>query len=235
MIADMFLVTYERHYPWLPFLFRSIVKHVSGFRQLHIAIPVCGYLPESVSILKQAGIPVVGQVVQPWLDSYRGQPAVKMSAWQNCDSDAICYVDSDLLFTREFTPESMITDGKIRIEGVPWELAGDAKCWHDGTMSLLGFKPPYETMRRHPYMYLTQTIRRAYNHIGGEQGYMNAFNPSEFDVLGNYAIAKEPNAYQFVRFDPGNAQYDFLRAFWTHGGITPEVEAELKEHGFWEG
>ena len=235
MIADLCLVTYQRDYKWLDFLFRSIVRHVRGFRQMHVIIPVCGDLPASCDILRKAGIPVVGGVVQPWLNSYKGMPAVKMMAWQQCDADAICFVDSDLLFVREFTPESMMTNGKIRIEGLPWEQAGAAQCWRAGTEKLLGFPPPYETMQRHPFMYLTQTIRRVYNHIGGESGYMAVHNASEYDILGNYAITKEPDAYQFVPFDPKNMQYDFLRKFRTHGGITPHVEAELKAHGFWEG
>lgn len=233
MIADLYLVTYKRDFQWLPFLFRSIAKHVRGFRQMHVVIPVCLGLPESVKILEDSGIPVVGGVVQPWLNSYKGMPAAKLMAWQQSDADAICFVDSDLLFVREFTPESMLTDGKIRIEGIPWEQAGDARCWYDGTKTLLREDPRYETMQRHPFMYLTQTIRRVYNHIGGEAGYMAVHNASEYDILGNYAITKEPDAYQFVTFDPKNTQYDFLRTFWTHGGITAEVEAELRAHGFW--
>ena len=234
MIADLYLVTYQRDYQWIPYLARSIAKNVRGFRQMHVVIPVCGDLPDSVNILRQAGIPVVGGVIQPWLNSYRGQPAAKLMAWQQCDADAICYVDSDLLFVKPFTPESMLTNGKIRIEGLPWEQAGAARCWHDGTKALLREEPPYETMQRHPFMYLTQTIRRAYHHVGGEQGYMSAFNPSEFDLLGNYALTYEPDAYQFVPFDPANTQYSYVREFWTHGGVTPEVEEDLRSHGFWE-
>lgn len=234
MIADLYLVSHERDYAWIPFLFKSIVKHVRGFRQLHLVVPACRGLPESVDILRRAGMPVVGGTIQPWLNSYVGQGAAKMMAWERCDADAICFVDSDLLFVKEFTPQSMLTDGKIRIEGMPWELAGAAQCWHDGTEKLLGSSPAFETMQRHPYMYLTQTIRRAYHHVGGESGYMAVHGPSEFNLLGNYAFARERDAYSFVVLDQQDRKSNFVREFWTHGGITPEVEAELKAHGFWE-
>lgn len=234
MIADLVLVTYQRDYAWTKFLFRSIAKNVRGFRQMHVTIPVCLDLPESVNILRRAGIPVVGNSIQPWLNSYVGQGAAKMMAWERCDADAVCFVDSDLLFVREFTPESMLTDGKIRIEYLPWEQAGAAQCWRDGCRRLLRQEPAFETMQRHPFMYNTMTIRRAYHHVGGESGYMAVHGPSEFNLLGNYAYAFERDAYSFVPFDPNANQYSFLRMFWTHGGITPAVEAELKAHGFWE-
>lgn len=234
MIADLYLVSHERDYAWIPFLFKSIVKHVRGFRQLHLVVPACRGLPESVDILRRAGMPVVGGTIQPWLNSYVGQGAAKMMAWERCDADAICFVDSDLIFVKEFTPQSMLTNGKIRIEWTPWELVGSAQCWREGTRALLRSESAFETMQRHPYMYLTQTIRRAYHHVDGESGYMAAHGPSEFNLLGNYAYRHEREAYSFVPLDPMSKRSAFVREFWTHGGITAEVEAELKAHGFWE-
>jgi hypothetical protein len=233
MIADMYLVTYPRDYQWLPYLFRSIVKHVRGFRNLHVVVPACESLPESVSIIERSGMKVIGGTIQPWLNTYVGQGAAKLMAWQRCDADEVCYLDSDLLFTREFTPDSMRTNGKLRIEFVPWEEAGGAQCWREATRQLLRAEPPYETMRRHPFQFPTMTIRRAYHHVGGEIGYMGVHMPSEFDLLGNYACLFERDKFELVPAT-GNPEWEFVRSFWTHGGITPEVEAELKAHGFWE-
>jgi hypothetical protein len=234
MIADLYLVTWQRDLCWLPYLFRSIVKHVRGFRKLHVVVPVICDLPESVKIIERSGMEVVGGTIQPWLNTYVGQGAAKLMAWQRCDADAVCYLDSDLLFTREFRPESMLTNGRFRIEYRPWEEAGAAQCWREGTRRLLRAEPPIEAMQRHPFMYPTMTIRRAYHHVGGEMGYMDAHAPSEFNLLGNYAYLHERDAFEFLSYDEGAAERAFVRAFWTHGGITPAVEAELKAHGFWE-
>jgi len=223
-IADLYLVTFPQHFEWLPYLFKSIVKHVRGFRDMVIALPPCVCVPESAHILDAIDMRVHGAIIQPHLNSWKGQNAVKLQAWHNTSADEVCFVDSDLVFLREFTPDSLRTDGKLRMGYAPWEAAGPGICWKDSTAEVLGEEPPYYTMLGHPFQYPTQFVRRVYEHIGGEVGYMRGHAASEFELLGNYAALHERDSFHW---EEGGHPQAWVWQGWTHGWADPDVKAKL--------
>jgi hypothetical protein len=72
-------------------------------------------------------------------------------------------------------------------------------------------------------------IQRCYNGVGGEAGLLGLGRVfSEFNLLGNWAITKE--GAECVPVDL-RARPDIVRQFWSRGGITVEVEAEMRALG----
>lgn len=245
MICDLFLRTFSGDHQWIPFLLRSMTKHVRGFRKLIVVQPEGQAFPnaevfaplvdgESVRAIRLDHCPV-------YPDDYIGQQISKMRSWEYSDADEICFLDSDLVFVREFTPDTNreYTDcgyGDLVIEGRTWESLGtdQATCWRKPTADLLGQDPPFETMARHPFQYSRSMIQRCYNGIGGEAALLkfDRINPfSEFNPLGNWAILRE--GAEAVPIDL-QARPDVVKQFWSHAPIA-ECEAELRSLGVWEG
>lgn len=181
---------------------------------------------------------------QTYKDDYLGQCLTKLRAWEYTSADDVAYLDSDLVLVRPWTPTTLRHfDGRSIVEYREWADAGAAlSAWHDVTKTLLrGQAPPFETMCRHPFQYPVQFVRRAYEamrHLAIEDRRI-----SEFNYLGNYAILHERDSFylrrppQLHREDGGAPDFspdDLVYQFWSWGGITAEVEAKLKELGYWE-
>jgi hypothetical protein len=247
MICDLFLRTFPGDYPWLPFLFRSMAKHVRGFGTIHVVVPEGSEFPiiDIPTVLMSGAAKWVKFGTCPiYPDDYIGQQVTKLRSWEYSDADEICFLDSDLVFKREFTPDTLHWAGSFGqdeyretepiIEGRTWESLGtdQSTCWRAPTAMLLGQDPPFETMCRHPFQYSRSMIQRCYNGVGGEAGLLGLGRVfSEFNLLGNWAITKE--GAEAVPVDLV-ARPDIVRQFWSRGGITADVEAEMRALGVWE-
>lgn len=266
MIADFFLRTYPKDYQWLPFLFRSLERHARGWRDIVIVIPsssgleawklaVTNFNRQAIDLkvwaerLRQAGA-LTGKIhlfnCEEFKDDYLGQCLTKLQAWKYTDADEVCFLDSDLVFTRgPFFPSSLHPKGfSPIIEIRDWADAGAAlPAWFEVTKWLLGGdSPPYETMCRHPFQYPAQFLRRAWNFAEERLGQVNR-RISEFNYLGNYARLYEPGQFVFRQPDhlhqeglptPDFHPSDWVRQFRSWDGLTPEVEAELRMLDLWE-
>jgi len=181
-----------------------------------------------------------------YADDYLGQCLTKLQAWRYSDADEVCFLDSDLVFTRgPFYPESSHLDGMPCIEVREWSEAGAAlPAWFEITKVLLGEAPPYETMCRHPFQYPTPFLRRAWRFAEPRLLALQTGNRhiSEFNYLGNYAVLHEPQHFCLRRptklhqeglTAPDYCADDWVRQFRSWDGITPDVEAALRALGYW--
>lgn len=224
-----FLITYPNDYQWLPFLWRSIDKHVTGLDRLVMVLEdgdaTPANLPGYVEVKRCRRFSGIGRNM--------GQPVEKLAAGERIDADAVFYVDSDCVF---------VAPVDLRTYSHPllcrqWENAGDAyKAFYDSTHQVLGFRPPFETMCRFPFVYPTDFVREAMAYIGGREKLAKLFaaglsHVCEFNVLGNYAIVKRPERFHIVRADLEPEPPKVIRQFWSHGGLTPAVLDEIERLG----
>lgn len=238
MIVDLFLRTYSKDVKWLPFLFRSLIRHARGFNKLVVVTPIEANVSPVVDGYRYRLIDA-GAVTAVALeecdtnldDDYNGQQVTKLEAYRYSSADEALYLDSDLVFIRDVDP----TTRHGLIEARPWADAGQAIIWRGITEQLLMCETYYETMCRHPFQYPVQLVRRCFDHIGGLHA-VAALPPgqhiSEFNLIGNYATLIEHRLVTWVR-DPA-WKPDVVKAFWSHGGITDAVAEELKQLGYWE-
>ncbi|HJX66269.1 MAG TPA: hypothetical protein VJ860_20210 [Polyangia bacterium] len=250
LVTDLFLITYPKDYDWIPYLFRSIARNVSGYDRLIVVVEEGE--PSPLDILRAHGPRnwtversrrYTGTDVVPYI----GQSIEKLRAWEYTSADRVVIVDSDCVFAR---PVDLATDPDAGVARPvllwrPWEEAGDANCWHDTTATLLGFEPPYETMCRHPFCFPTWMLHQLWEHMGGEEVLRASERVSDFNLMGNFALAKHPEKFRAIRWDgpvdnhaPDGKELgpDVPRAwvhqFWSHHRAAhPDVRVELEKLG----
>ena len=243
--VDLFLRSYPLDYCWLPFLFRSMQRHVRGFRALIIvyqadqvgppAIAECGHKLIDAGCIETFQ---AGPADHRFPDDYVGQQITKLQAHELTSADEVCYLDSDFVFIREFTPQSKRPG---TVEARDWGSVGKAVCWYPPTKILLREEPRFETMARHPFQYPTAIIKRCYDHVGGESGLLGfGAHFSEFNLLGNFAINHCGFSPVTVGFGDSTQEArvdDWVHQFWSHNmRLDPgKVEAKMRELGYWEG
>jgi len=221
----------------------------SRLRDLNLAIG--GDLTTVANQLRSVGaitgkIHVYG-VNTTYNDDYIGQCETKLRAWEFTDADEVGFLDSDIIVVgrtpypslhRFWEPRGLhdLYDDwrqEIVLEYRPWNDAPDAKAaWYDVTNELLGKEPPFEFMCRHPFQYPTQFLQRAWRALVERRG-GKPFDRhiSEFNYLGNYAYLYEPDNFVFRK--PSERGESYVHQFWSWGGVTIEVEDELRRRGLW--
>lgn len=235
MTTSLFIRTYHGDAPWLRYCLRSIEKFTRGFNQKVIVTPESSHFAIH-PLAEEFGweydvCPLLAN------DDYVGQQATKMMADQWCSGEVICFVDSDLLFTREFTPECLVDgDGKILMLKTRYDTI---ECpWQPITEKVVGFPVEWEYMRRFPLAYPRELLSITREHI--ERVHGKSFEQfirdipgrhvSEFNVLG--AIAEKYMPERFHMIDTGSGEEFpplYAQQRWSWGGITPEIAEETEK------
>ena len=229
MTTDILIRSYAKDFPWLHYALRSVQKFATGFRDVVIVIPDTDELPtlsaERVIKVKDA------------MPGYMQQQCTKMYADTFSDADAFSFMDSDCIFTEPVTPESFMTEGKVNWLHTPWDKVGsDAKnAWGAVMEKCLGEAPPSEFMRRHPQMIPRWALEEFRGFVAEKHGvslehYISvqpAGHFSEFNCIGFYLWLHHHEKINWLNTDDG-VPPTVLRQHWSHGGITPEIQAELE-------
>jgi hypothetical protein len=228
MIVDIFIRTYDKDIKWLEHSLRSIQKHVTGYRNIVIAIP-------NAKLLSHLTLEKVIEV-EDLADGYIGQQFTKLTAYQYTDADAVIFWDSDVIACEPVDVGEWIKDGKPIIYKTPFELTQTP--WKIPTEKAVGFEVEYEYMRRLPLPYLTSTLKATCKYVEDVhkvtlKHYLNhctnrAF--SEFNVIGAYAERFESKNYTFIDTETVSMPKNKVRQFWSWGGITDEVMKEINTY-----
>jgi hypothetical protein len=228
MVVDIFIRTYWKDIPWLNYALKSIHKNVTGFRHIIVAIPE-GQGP----MLKHLTAERVVEVMD-LPEGYLGQQLTKMEAWRYTDAEGILYWDSDTVAMEPVDiQKEFIRGGLPIIYCTPYQQVGDAQCWQAPTEQAVGFHVPLEYMRRLPLLYRRDTVgdccayveRTVGKSLGPHMMHTGRF--SEFNVIGAFAHRYREEEYIFLNTDHQAPTPSKVRQFWSWGGITPEVKAQL--------
>lgn len=239
MTVDIVIRTYKNDIEWLGYALKSIHKYVTGYRNIIVAIPT-----DQVGLLNHlTQEKVVG--VHDLQDGYLGQQLTKMQAWKLTDADAIVFWDSDVVATRpidirtEYFKDGKIILYKTRYSSINVEGKPLACPWQPITAKAVGFVPEWEYMRRMPLVYLRHTLIRCdlfmqEKHRLTLDRYLilqphRAF--SEFNVLGAFAEANDPDVYLFTDTESVDMPSCAVDQLWSWGGITAEVIEKMKSYG----
>jgi len=229
MTTDIFIRSYAKDFPWLAYALRSIHKFATGFRDVIVVIP-------DTDDLSQLTVEKVFKVADV-MPGYMQQQCTKMHADTFSDADTYLFMDSDCVLTEPVTPETFMTDGMPNWIYTPWKsLGADAhNAWFEPMAKCLGEEPPAEFMRRHPQLiprWALQEFRGfvpekhgvSLEHYIGSQA-LGRF--SEFNCIGFYLWLHHRKKINWHNTDDGLPP-TVLRQYWSHGGLTPEIRAELE-------
>ena len=233
MRKTIFIRSYHRDLEWLKFCLRSIKKFVTGCDRVVVVVPH-GDLPA----FRAAGVDAVGTTES--LGGYLQQQVDKIYADVYCGGDDtwIYFFDSDCVVTAPFDLKTLFNaDGKPIILHTPYAVLGNAVPWQKPTEDALGFQCTEETMRRHPATYRgseLRAFREWFRHNRAQtiddfaravKG--NAF--SEFNVLGSWMWRFHHGTRDWLNTEHDPIDKLPLKQFWSWGGVTPEIRAEIEK------
>lgn len=234
MTSSLFIRTYDKDARWLRYCLRSLDKFASGFSQKVIVTPM-----DSHDAIHPLAVEFDWQYDCCELlakDDYVGQQGTKMMADTWCSGDIICFIDSDLVFLRPFTPGCVVNEAwKIPILKTRYDTI---ECpWQSITENTVGFPVEWEYMRRFPLSYPRELFDLTRNHIERTHGIdfkdfmwkVKGRHLSEFNILGAIAEKFMPERFDMIDTNSG-AEFPplYAKQFWSWGGVTSDIEKEIE-------
>lgn len=230
--TDLFLKTWTGDLAWVDYLVRSIDRYCTGFRKLVV-----------VSDSDQFRRPE--KMLCEWVKRdeerkpYLSQQAHKLYADIYTDADYLLHVDSDCVFVRPVTPNDFFQDHRPIWLMTEWANV-DADCrraWFDVVAKFMGEPSTHEGMRRHPQLLPRWFYQSLRGFCIGKHGQtlwnyvMEQPNRDFTEFNCAFAYAKKWHEDRFTFLDTHKDPFppDYMRQFWSYGGITPEIKAIIEQ------
>ena len=233
LTIDIILKTYPTDYDWITYCFRSIAKHVTGYRNIIVLLEE--QYPEPPELPSNAVVARSRRYVDTETPTNVGAVIERLRAWHYSDAERLLFVDSDCVFIR---PIDFQTDPAINIEKPvvlyrTWEEAGRGIIWRAPAAKALGYDPPLETMVGYPFCFSREVMMGFWDFVGGEKRLLEIGGGTDWNALGNYALDKHADKVTKVCWTDAAARC--IRQFWSwHRAAHPDVQAELKALGLAE-
>lgn len=204
LLADIFIKTYPKDYPWLKYCLRSIDKFCTGFRRVVIVSPETKSKEflDAITGFKINVLPICNP--NEMADGYLFQQSVKLHADEYSDAEWFLHLDSDTIFTVRVTPQTYLSDGKFVWMMTPYGRSETP--WQPITEKFIVAPVQYEFMRRFPFL-LPRWIYKAIRNwcIDKHQMTMQTYisvQPerefSEFNALGAFAWLFHQDKFSWV-------------------------------------
>ena len=226
MTASIFIKTYSEDLKWLKYALQSIWKFASGFSEVVIVADTSCF---SDLQNMETGLAKLYSI-RDWENGYIQQQSVKLRAYEWTFADNILFVDSDCVFHTPFSPESFMRDNKPILMKTRYGDLGGAEAWKLITGSVVGWDVEFEYMRRLPWMYRSETLIAFHNTYPELQQKLRAMTTrdfSEFNALGAFIDRFESHLY-FVSDTEDWIPESVAKQFWSWGGISEDITAEIK-------
>lgn len=227
MKSCIFIKTWINDLPWLKYCLRSIATYYSAPEIILVADRDCK--PTLDSWNTQA---TTIHYVPNHRNGYIQQQAIKLQAHKYTDAELILYVDSDTIFIKPTTINDFLVNGLIRLLCEPYSKLPPNVPWRAITEQTLGFDVPLEYMRCFPILHHRETlecIERDYPTLQDTLYRMKSRAFSEFNVMGAYA-ASYSDKYLLHNLDTLPPPENCAKQFWSWGGLTEEIEQEIKDY-----
>ena len=246
-------------FDWLTWCLRCIRKHCTGFAGITLAIPHrdAALLQPIANEHAQAkgGIPLrIKMFMEKPGKGFLMHEAVMASADEFVPKDTthVLHVDADVMFKEAITPSEYFHGDKPVYVVRSYEslaevrdgqkVVSDCAQWFSPTQAQLGFDPVVYSMCRHPSGFPIGFYKPYRQHIESVQGkpfidYMlsgrneHPADRMDFTAMGGFAYIKMRDAFEWVDISGGNhlAPRDRQQCYWSHGGITPTIQAEIED------
>lgn len=226
MNTAIVIKSYPADYQWLAYCLRSIQKFCTGFSEIVVILPRSHPLPLTAEKV----------VLVDMEETYLTQQVCKLNADRHTSADFILHTDSDTIFTKPVTPESFMRDGKARVLMTPWEDCPDAKkAWFHVMAKLFLDASTHDFMRNGTIMYPRFAYAKFRDFVEKQTGHpMAAYvanQPgrefSEYNTLGFFLWKYYRNDISWHDTRNGIPESP-VRQFWSYGGLTPEIRAEIE-------
>lgn len=255
--TEVLIVTYWKDFPWLEYALRSMVKYFSWFSGVTVAIPrkdLAAFMPLENQFRAKLNlrtflydeVPGKGMLQHMVIMANADQIVPQGTKY-------VLHTDADGIFKMPTTPEHYFWQDKPYYLIRTWASLGvadprhpvsksvsDCGQWKGSTDTQLGWDTEWYTMCMNtcampidfyaPYRQHVATVHKRpfEDHMLAGR---NEFPQTSMDWTAMGAWAHKFMHDRFTWFNVENPPYpvDRKKAFWSHGGITPEIRAELEE------
>lgn len=251
--VEILIVTYSKDFQWLHYALNSIKKFLTGFQGVTIAHP-----SQETELFKSLHNHFDVRLHGYQEEQGRGmiQHMAKMAEADLIVPAGTKYVlhsDSDCIFKMPTTPEDYFYQNKPYYLIRPWDsltqedprnpgtkVISDCLQWRVHTEFQLGFPSPWYTMCMNTVVLPVSFYKPYRDHIAKIHrkpfmDYMlagrNEFPQSRMDhtAMGCYAFHHMNDSFHWFDVTSGAYPADRKRAFWSHGGVTKDIQAQLEE------
>lgn len=247
--VHILIVTYHKDADWLRYCLALLKKYVTGFTGVTVAYPAADKLAMSEIVElggargwtydETPGRGMVGHMAVMALADTIVPPGTKF----------VCHLDADCMFHTPTTPADYFTDGKPDYLVRSWEsltdpaskVVSDCAQWFTPTAKQIGFDPQVYSMCRHPSVFPLKFYKRYRDHVASvqEMPFMdfmlagkNSFpqDRQDWTAMGAWAYMFMKKDFNWIDIGATGAVVpkDRQRTFWSHGGIKPEIKAEIE-------
>ena len=250
--VHMLIVTYAKDVPWLELCLKSIDRHCKEFSGVTIAHP-----RDHTEIFKAATMPFNVRL-HPYDEKPGTgmlEHMVKMAQAEQivpAGTKYVMHLDADCIWKMRSTPDDFFTGGKPDYLYRTYEslsspdpanpqnqIISDCAQWQGPTQEQLGFVCPDYTMTRHPTVFPIEFYKSYRNHVAGvHQLPFEMFmligrnehpqSKMDFTAMGAWAKKFMPDRFHWIDTATGIYPEDRLKAYWSHGGILPEIREEIE-------
>lgn len=241
MNAEIVMVSHRPDLPWLKYSLQLILKYWSPTPKVIVRLD-----EDCRGVVEQWSLPVEFYYVKPWPDGYTFQMYTKMTADDFTQAELIILWDSDVMLMGPANLGWMYWDDRPIIEYQEWGEAAtnSEKIWRGPTSVMMGLDLNREYMCGVPFIYWRETFSKCRNQIArthrrsfydciysavpfSASTFMtHPMKLADFEALGLTAATFEPDRYIFRHNRDRPKDWPF-KLYWSHGGLTPEIQAEL--------
>ncbi len=254
MTTDIFIVTYLKDAHWLHWSLKTVLKHLSGYRDIHIVVQDSRVAEVQDIVKAPQDANIKWHYGQPWPgQGYYAQQYLKMTADNFSDAEYLFMMDSDLFVPNPCNVMDFFEGGKPAWLWAYYTDFTQDVPWQQPTEKATGLPCPMEYMQALPMAIHRSTLQRtreALEFIHGVElaayiiGEANAGRKfSEYNVLGRMAWEHQRDLYSFIDRNRNTAgepsqshwpkgYYGGSRQYWSRAPIKdhmPEIMTMLGE------
>jgi hypothetical protein len=225
MNVDIFIRSYHGDFQWLNYCLRSLRKYAKGFGKIHLCIP-----HGDLEMLTKGSEEV--HLVNRWDDDYIGQQNDKLHCDLYCPANYIMCLDSDCLLTREIEPDDLFDNGKPiwLFEPVPSYQTP----WYPIVEEAIGWRPDYEFMRRHPFVFDRKCLREFRQFMFGLHGesldsWLRKRPKARFSEFNSYGAWAYRERHDYYSWKLPIEVPTFINQEWSWGGLKPEIVEKMED------
>lgn len=206
MKTSIITITYDRDLEYLKYNLQSIKKFCKGYHENIVVIDDhendCKKTQEYLESIGQKYY--INREAKKIKKGYIRQQYIKLFSEQyvSSDTDYICHVDSDNIFTNHHNPSVYFANNKPILGIQKWSQIENSffKPYTDKTLE---YESDYNFMRRMPLVYDFDLFPRLREYIINLKGelidYLNTLKTiSEYNLLGAYAFKFMPESFHWI-------------------------------------
>lgn len=251
--VEILIVTHAKDFDWLVYALRCARKHLSGFQGITVAFPR-QELERFKLLLDQFEVrlhPYDEVAGKGFLqhESKMGEADRIVPA----GTRYVMHMDADCNFKITTTPQDYFFQDKPVYLYRTWEslsspdprdparkVVSDCIMWKGPTEAQLGYVSDVYTMTRHPTVFpmdfypLYRAHIEQHHRMGFEQYFLAGNKNShpqdrmDFTAMGQFAWTYMRDRFHWINVETEEYPADRLRAYWSHGGISPTIAGEIE-------